>query len=32
LHEQLAVQGYVARAGQMVDATFVEVPRQRNTR
>ena len=31
-HEQLAEQGYVARAGQMVDATFVEVPRQRNTR
>jgi transposase, IS5 family len=31
-HEQLADQGYVARAGQMVDATFVEVPRQRNTR
>ena len=31
-HEQLAEQGYVARAGQMIDATFVEVPRQRNTR
>jgi IS5 family transposase len=31
-HEQLANQGYVARAGQMIDATFVEVPRQRNTR
>ena len=31
-HQQLAMQGYVARAGQMVDATFVEVPRQRNTR
>lgn len=31
-HEQLAGQGYVARAGQMIDATFVEVPRQRNTR
>lgn len=31
-HEQLAAQGYVARAGQMVDATFVEVPRQRNGR
>lgn len=31
-HEQLANQGYVARAGQRVDATFVEVPRQRNTR
>ena len=31
-HQQLATQGYVARAGQMIDATFVEVPRQRNTR
>lgn len=31
-HEQLAGQGYMARAGQMIDATFVEVPRQRNTR
>ena len=31
-HAQLATQGYVARAGQMIDATFVEVPRQRNTR
>ncbi len=31
-HEQLARRGYVARAGQMIDATFVEVPRQRNTR
>jgi len=31
-HQQLADQGYVARAGQMVDATFVEVPKQRNTR
>jgi IS5 family transposase len=31
-HEQLAARGYVARAGQMIDATFVEVPRQRNTR
>ena len=31
-HEQLASQGYVAHAGQMIDATFVEVPRQRNTR
>ncbi len=31
-HEQLAAHGYVARAGQMVDATFVEVPRQRNRR
>ena len=31
-HEQLAAQRHVARVGQMVDATFVEVPRQRNTR
>ena len=31
-HEQLATHGYVARAGQMIDATFVEVPRQRNSR
>ena len=31
-HSQLATHGYVARAGQMIDATFVEVPRQRNTR
>ncbi len=31
-HEQLTARGYVARAGQMIDATFVEVPRQRNTR
>lgn len=31
-HEQLAKQGYVARAGQMIDATFVEVPKQRNSR
>ena len=31
-HDQLAAQGYVARAGQMIDATFVEVPRQRNSR
>ena len=31
-HEQLAEQGYVARAGQMIDATFIEVPRQRNGR
>ena len=31
-HEQLAAQGYIARAGQMIDATFVEVPRQRNGR
>ena len=31
-HEQLAKRGYVARAGQMIEATFVEVPRQRNNR
>lgn len=31
-HEQLSQRGYVARAGQMVDATFVESPKQRNTR
>lgn len=31
-HAQLAALGYVARAGQMIDATFVEVPRQRNSR
>ena len=31
-HEQLAQCGYVARAGQMIDATFVEAPKQRNTR
>ena len=31
-HAQLASQGYVARAGQMIDATFVEAPRQRNSR
>ena len=31
-HEQLAEQGYAAKAGQMIDATFVEVPRQHNKR
>lgn len=31
-HEQLARRGYIAKAGQMIDATFVEVPRQRNNR
>ena len=31
-HEQLAQRGYMARTGQMIDATFVEVPKQRNTR
>ena len=38
-HEQLAAQDYTARAGQMTErigdkpvaATFVEIPRQRNT-
>lgn len=31
-HQQLAQQGFAAQGGQMIDATFVEVPRQRNTR
>ena len=31
-HEQLAAHGYVARQGQMVDATNVSAPRQRNSR
>jgi IS5 family transposase len=31
-HEQLNRQGYTARKGQMIDASFVEVPRQRNSR
>lgn len=31
-HAALQSQGRFARKGQMVDATFVEVPRQRNTR
>lgn len=31
-HAQLAQRGYVAKAGQMIDATFVEAPKQRNTR
>ena len=31
-HLQLAEKGYVARVGQIIDATFVEVPRQRNNR
>ena len=39
-HEQLAAQGYAAKAGQMTEpigdkpvaATFVEIPRQRNNR
>ena len=28
----LQAKGYIARGGQMVDATIVEVPKQRNTR
>jgi transposase, IS5 family len=32
VHEPLAAPGYVARPGQMVDATFVSAPRQRNRR
>ena len=31
-HEQLAQRGFVAQGGQMIDATFVEAPRQRNNR
>jgi IS5 family transposase len=31
-HQQLAAQGYVVKSGQMIDATFVEAPRQRNNR
>ncbi|MEQ1546726.1 transposase [Methyloglobulus sp.] len=31
-HQQLAKQGYIAQAGQIVDATFVEASRQRNGR
>ena len=31
-HAALEVKGMFARQGQMVDATFVEVPRQRNSR
>jgi IS5 family transposase len=31
-NEQLAWRGHVAKAGQMVDATFLEAPRQRNSR
>lgn len=30
--EQLAGRGYQAKSGQMIDATFIEVPRQRNSR
>lgn len=31
-NEQLADRGYVAKAGQMIDAAFAETPRQRNSR
>ena len=31
-HEQLARRGFVTQGGQMIDATFVEVPRQHNNR
>lgn len=31
-HEQLAMHGYQAREGQMIDASFVEAPKQRNSR
>jgi IS5 family transposase len=30
--DQLAQRGFVAKSGQMIDATFVEAPRQRNSR
>jgi transposase, IS5 family len=30
--QHLGAQGYIARGGQLVDATIVAVPRQRNTR
>ncbi len=30
--EQLAARGLIAKGGQMIDATFVEVPKSRNTR
>jgi len=31
-HAQLAAHGYVAQKGRMIDAAFVEAPRQRNSR
>jgi len=31
-HTELKGKGMIARKGQMIDATFVEVPRQRNSR
>jgi|WetSurMetagenome_2_1015567.scaffolds.fasta_scaffold179132_1 transposase, IS5 family len=30
--EQLTIHGYIGKEGKIVDASFVEVPRQRNTR
>jgi hypothetical protein len=30
--QHLEAQGYIARGGQMVDATIVPVPKQRNSR
>jgi len=30
LHAEIAQLGYVAKGGQMIDATFIEAPRQRN--
>src|SRR5205823_13230152 len=30
--QHLGAQGYIARGGQIIDATLVAVPRQRNTR
>src|SRR5437016_7738286 len=32
LDQRLAAQGYMARGGQMIDATIVPVPKQRNSR
>ena len=31
-HEQLETRGYEVPTGQIIDATFVEIPRQGNTR
>lgn len=31
-HEQLETRGYEVPTGQIIDATFVEMPRQGNTR
>ena len=31
-NQHLCAQGYIARGGQIIDATIVAVPRQRNTR